>query len=173
MRGANAALAFALACAAAGCAKDPTELLITVSLDGTSARPITSLDVTLDAPGGRVARRFASVGAVPDDADVASFAFPAYLDYLISNDATAISGAVTVTVEARDPLTADTLLAHGMGMATVVRNKTTATTVALTLDAPPVTEPDGGVSDGAGADGLPTDDAAADDAGTDAAPTGP
>ena len=161
--------ALALACALAGCAKDPTELYITVSLDGTPARPITSLLVTIDAAAGQTSRPFASLGAIPADANlyVAPFAFPTLLDYTIASDATAISGAVTVTVEARDPFTDDTLLAHGMAMATVARGKTTTTAVALTLDAPPVTAPDGGVPDG------DTDDGSTRDAGTDAAPTGP
>jgi hypothetical protein len=154
MRGAIAALALACAAGAgAGCAKDPTELFIAVSFDETATRTITSLQVTIDAPGGRVSRPFASLAAVPADAslDVASFTSPAYLDYLISNDA--IDGAVTVTVEGRDPFTDDTLLAHGIAMATVARGKTTTTSVALTPDAPPVTGPDGGVPDGAADDG--------------------
>lgn len=161
--------ALAVACAVAGCAKDPTELYITVSLDGTPARPITSLYVTLDVPDTRIARPFASLGAFPPDAnlDVAPFMFPASLDYLIPSDATAIAGEVTVTVEARDPFTDDTLLAHGMTVATVAHGKTTATAVALILDAPPVAAPDGGVPDGAVNDGP------AGDAGIDAAPVGP
>lgn len=168
-------LALALTCAVAGCAKDPTELYIVVSLDGTPARPVTSLSVALDVPGSHIARLFAALGAVPADADVAPFTFPAAVDYLIPNDANAIAGDVTVTVEARDPLTDDTLLAHGMAMATVARGKTTATAVALTLDAPPMTGmsgPDGGVPDGAADDGLPPDDGPAGDAGTDGAPPG-
>jgi hypothetical protein len=159
MKGAIAALALACAAGAgAGCAKDPTELVIAVSFDATATRPITSLLVTIDAPGGRVSRPFASLAPVPGDAnlDVATFTSPAYLDYLISNDA--IEGAVTVTVEAHDPFTDDTLLAHGMATGTVARGKTTATSVALTPDAPPVTTPDGGVPDGAAED-APVGDA--------------
>lgn len=175
MKGAIAALALALFCAvvgsAPGCAKDPTDLIVAVSLDGTPARPITSLEVTIDAPDGSVSRPFASLGAVPADADVAPFTFPTYVDFLISNDA--IAGTVTVTVRARDPLTDDTLLAHGMGMATVARGKTTAVGVALTLDAPPMTAPDGGVADGATDDGLSLNDGPAGDDGPDAAPAGP
>jgi hypothetical protein len=160
----RAIAAVALGCAAmgagAGCAKDPTELIIAVSFDETATRPITSLKVTIDAPGGRVSRPFASLAAVPGDAalDVATFTSPAYLDYLISNDA--IEGTVTVSLEARDPFTDDTLLAHGSAMATIARGKTTTTAVALTPDAPPVTAADGGVPDGA------ADDAPGGDAGT-------
>jgi hypothetical protein len=157
VRGCTCALALALA----GCAKDPTELYITVSLDGTLARPITSLMVTIDAAAGQTSRPFASLAAVPADASlyVAPFAFPTFLDYTIARDATAISGEVTVTVEGRDPFTDDTLLAHGVAMATVAPGKTTTTAVTLTPDALPVTAPDGGVPDG-GADDGSTPDAA-------------
>lgn len=154
------ALAFA---PATGCAKDPTELFLTATLDGTPARPITSLKVTLDAAGLKTSRDFAALGAVAADADVAPFMFPAALDYLISIDA--IRGVVDVTIEGSDPLTDATLLAKGSGQALVQAHKTTTATIALELVAPPDNDGGTGGDDGGAGPDASVDDAAPADGG--------
>jgi hypothetical protein len=56
---------------AVGCAKDPTELILTLTVDGTPARPITAFKVTLDAAGVKTSRGFVAIALAPADADIA------------------------------------------------------------------------------------------------------
>jgi len=139
-------LAFALGLTAS-CAKDPTELILTVTLDETPARAITAFKVTLDAAGVRTSRSFVAVALAPADADIAPFGFPATVRYVIPSDT--IQGAVDVTVDGgdTDPITSMTLLATGTGQALVQNHKTTTATIALALVTPP---PGNGGAGGAG-----------------------
>jgi hypothetical protein len=130
-----------------GCAKDPTELVLTVTLDGTPARPITSFEVTLDAAGVKTSRLFEALGPLPADAYVPPFVFPATIRYLVPNGG--IRGVVGVTVNGSDPLTNTAVLATGTGEALVQDHKTTSATIALNTVAPP----DDGGGGGAGGNG--------------------
>jgi len=133
-----------------GCAKDPTELVLTLTLDGTPVRPVTAFKVTLDAAGTKISKGFVALALAPADADIAPFGFPATIRYLIASGT--IDGVVDVTVDGgdTDPITNATLLATGTGQALVQVNKTTAATIALSA----VTPPDNGGNGGAGAGGA-------------------
>ena len=143
--------------ALSGCAKDPTEILITVSADATLTLPVTSLAVSVTDSAGTIlgGGMFVYLAAPPAGADVAPYVFPATIQVALLSDARA--GEVAITAEASDPTTTDYVLARGVGAGTVAPRSTTQGTVTLTAVAPP--PPDGGVVDGA-------DDAAASDTGS-------
>jgi hypothetical protein len=143
--------------ALSGCAKDPTEILITVSADSSLTLPVTSLAVSVTDPAGRSLGGgvFIYLAAPPAGAPVAPYVFPATIQVALSSDAPA--GDVAITVEASDPTTTDYVLARGVGAGTVAARSTTQGAVTLTAVAPPA--PDGGVVDG-------TDDAEAVETGT-------
>ena len=137
----------------AGCAKDPTELVLTLTLDGTPARPITAFKVTLDAAGTKISKGFVAVALAPADADIAPFGFPATIRFLIASGT--VDGVVGVTVDGgdTDPITSANLLATGTGQALVQTHKTTAATIALAAVMPPDNGGNGGAG-GAGAGGA-------------------
>jgi len=137
-------LASALGLATTGCAKDPTELILTLTVDGTPPRPITSLEIKLDAAGVKTSRLFAALAYAPADASVAPFTFPVRIRYLIPNEA--IRGVVDVTVEGSDPTVSAAVVAAGMGQGVVQDHKTTTAAVALQV----ITSPGAGGAGGAG-----------------------
>lgn len=138
---------------AVGCAKDPTELILTLTVDGTPARPITAFKVTLDAAGVKTSRGFVALALAPADADIGSFTFPATIRYLIPSGT--IGGVVDVSVEGgdSDPITSATLLATGTGQALVQDQKTTSATIALDLISPPNNGGNGGAGGAGGGAG--------------------
>jgi hypothetical protein len=157
-----------LAAGLSACAKNPTELVMTVTIDATPSKPITSLAVTLDASGNRTGRNFAALGPIPADAHVAPFTFPTIIDFLIANDADSIVGNVAITIEGSDPLSSDTVLARGVGAAVVNHAARATAEVAMMVIAPSMPgDPDAGTPDGAPADTEVSADAA------DAAADGP
>jgi hypothetical protein len=134
--------------ALAGCAKAPTEILVTVSVDPAVVLPITSLTVTVtDAKGGLLGGgSFAALALAPADAEAASFYFPVQLQVgLPGNVAT---GDVGILIEGSDPTTDGVVIARGMGAGSVAPQTTMQGTVTLLAVAPP--EVDGGVPDASG-----------------------
>ena len=128
-----------------GCAKDPTEVLLTVGVDTTVTQQITSLLVTLSWPTGTTSRVYQSLGAPAADADIPQFYFPALLDILLTADG--VSGETQILVEGSDPTISDTVLANGTVTVPVASDKTTTTSVVLTAVPPPPTD-DAGTADG-------------------------
>jgi len=132
--------------ALAGCAKAPTEIIVTVAADPAVTLPITSMfvDVT-DGAGLHIGGgMFISLATPPADAEVAAFYFPAQLQVALTSDAAA--GDVGILIEGSDPTTDGVVTARGLGTGTVAPETTTQGAVTLLAVAPPVT--DGGVPDG-------------------------
>ena len=132
--------------ALAGCAKAPTEILVTVSVDPAVVLPITSLTVAVsDANGSPLGGgSFAALALAPADAVAASFSFPVQLQVgLPSNVAT---GDVGILIEGSDPTTDGVVIARGVGTGSVAPQTTMQGTVTLLAVAPP--EVDGGMPDG-------------------------
>jgi hypothetical protein len=142
---AKAALPWLCALALVGCAKAPTELLVTVLADATVILPVTSLSIEVtDATGNHLkGGTFISLAAPPPDAFVAAFAFPATLQVALPSNAPI--GEVFIVVEGSDPTTTPYVLARGIGAGTVAPETTMQGTVTLT--AVPLPVPDGGVPD--------------------------
>ena len=133
-RGAAIVCAMSLATVTAGCAKDPTELLLTVSVDSTVTQQITSILVTVNGATGGTSHIFQSLAAPAADAFIPAFYFPTSLDLLITKDG--VAGDAQIVVEASDPTISDTVLARGALAATITAAKTTTASVVLTAVPP-------------------------------------
>ena len=131
--------------ALAGCAKAPTEILVTVSADPAVIVPITALTVAVtDANGGFLGGgSFAALALAPADAVAASFYFPVQLQVGLSGNVAA--GDVGILVEGSDPTTDGAVVARGVGAGSVAPQTTMQGTVTLLAVAPP--EVDGGMPD--------------------------
>ncbi|HEX2660434.1 MAG TPA: hypothetical protein VHU40_19270, partial [Polyangia bacterium] len=94
------------ALALAGCAKDPTEIIVTIDADPAVTAPITSLAAYVsDATGAQLGGgMFISLATPPADAQVAAFYFPAQLQIALASSAAA--GDVSISIEGSDPTTA-------------------------------------------------------------------
>jgi hypothetical protein len=140
-----------------GCAKAPTEMIVTVQTDPAVTLPITSMAVSVTGAAEQYlgGGKFISLATPPADAEVAAFYFPAQLQITLASDSPA--GDVSILIEGSDPTTDGVVTARGVGTGTVTPQATTQGTVTLLAVAPPV--PDGGVPD------------ASDDAEPDAAVT--
>ena len=131
--------------ALAGCAKAPTEIIVTVTADPAVTRPITSMAAYVTDTAGLLlgGGMFISLATPPADAEVASFYFPAQLQIALKSNAAA--GEVGILIEGSDPTTDGAVIARGEGAGTVAPETTTQGAVTLLAVAPPVV--DGGVPD--------------------------
>src|SRR5512144_2190163 len=98
MRGLGLLAALALT----GCAKSPTEMIVTVQADPAVTLPITSMAVSVRTAadlylGGGM---FISLATPPPDAEAAAFYFPAQLQVSLASDSPA--GDVSILIEGSD-----------------------------------------------------------------------
>lgn len=146
----GACLWLGLSAGSAGCAQNPTELVVYASADATVTRAITSILVTVTGAQTTTSRVFQSLAAPTGDASIPDFYFPTVLDLQLTRDG--VSGPVQIDVAGSDPTIDASVIATGSVAATLPPNKTTNVSVLLTA-APPGTGGGGGAGGAGGAAG--------------------
>ena len=138
--------------AAAGlgaCAKNPTQILVAVSVD-SSVPPLLLLRTTVESAANPNERVSSSVRSLSENSDAANrpgpFLFPLQIPLGVDPS---FAGPVTVTIEGLD-WDSQAVLAAGSASTEVVADRQTGAAVTLTAASPATG--DGGADAGAGAD---------------------